>query len=114
YRVIVNRAIDHRRRPQNDDIDAIAEPASDAPDAVSVLHRRQVTRRLRQAQEKLPEQQRVAVTLYYFEGLNASDVAVVMGVSLGAVESLLKRARQNLRQSLKASAQAVRDSFDDG
>lgn len=114
YRVIVNRAIDCRRRPHNDDIDAVAEPASDAPDAVNVLHRRQVTARLQQAQEKLPEQQRIAITLYYFEGLSASDVAMVMGATVGAVESLLKRARQNLRQSLKGSAQAVRDSFDDG
>lgn len=114
YRAVVNRVIDHRRRPQNDDIDAVEEPAAAGPDAVDRLHRRQVADRLRRAQEKLPPQQRVAITLYYFQGLSAQEVASIMQLSVGAVESLLKRARQNLRQSLKASAQAVRDSFDDG
>lgn len=114
YRVVVNKAIDHRRKPKSDDIDAVPERAADTPDALDALHRRRVADRLRQAQKKLPEQQRVAVTLYYFEGLNASDVATVMSTSVGAVESLLKRARHNLRRILVADARAVRDSFDDG
>ena len=114
YRAVVNRVIDHRRRPRNDHIDAVPEPAVGGPDAVDRLHRRQVADRLRQAQEKLPQQQKIAVALYYFQGLSAPEVASIMDASVVAVEALLKRARQNLRQSLKASAQTVRDSFDDG
>lgn len=113
YRVVANRAIDHRRRPRAEAIDVVSEHAAEGPDAVSTIQRVQVTERLRLAQERLPEQQRVAIALYYYEGLTAADVADVMNTTLGAVESLLKRARQNLRQSLKGFAVAVRDSFAD-
>lgn len=113
YRVVTNRAIDHRRRPRSEDIETAGDFPSDGPDALDAIHRSQVTHRLREAQQKLPEQQRVAVALYYFEGLSAAGVADVMNTSVGAVESLLKRARQNLRRSLKGMSQAVVESFDD-
>nr|WP_255636382.1 sigma-70 family RNA polymerase sigma factor [Azospirillum sp. 412522] len=114
YRVVVNRCIDHRRRPVGQDLDAVAEPSDNAPDAVSTIHRRQVAARLLDAQTKLTAQQRAAVTLFYYENLSNADIAGVMQISIGAVESLLKRARQQLRLLLRASAQAARDSFDDG
>jgi len=113
YRVIVNRSIDHRRRPVGQDLDAAPEPADAAPDAVSLIQRRQVATRLGDACRRLPPPQQAAVTLFYFEGLSAADTASVMQISLGAVESLLKRARQQLRGLLRASAQAAKDAFDD-
>ncbi|MFP5515603.1 MAG: RNA polymerase sigma factor [Alphaproteobacteria bacterium] len=114
YRVVVNRCIDHKRRPVGQDLEAVAEPSDTAPDAVSTIHRRQVAARLLDAQNKLTPQQRAAVTLFYYENLSNADIASVMQISIGAVESLLKRARQQLRLLLRASAQAARDSFDDG
>jgi RNA polymerase sigma-70 factor (ECF subfamily) len=114
YRVVVNRCIDHRRRPAGEDLDAVAEPPDTAPDAVHAIQRRQVSARLEAARERLPKQQQVALTLFYYEGLSNADIASVMQISVTAVESLLKRARQQLRQLLRASAQAARDSFDDG
>ena len=114
YRVVVNRCIDHKRRPVGQDLETVAEPSDSAPDAVSTSHRRQVAARLSDAQNKLTPQQRAAVTLFYYENLSNADIAAVMQISVGAVESLLKRARQQLRLLLRASAQAARDSFDDG
>lgn len=114
YRVVVNRCIDHKRRPVGQDLEAVAEPSDSAPDAVSTIHRRQIAARLLDAQNRLTPQQRAAVTLFYYENLSNADIASVMQISIGAVESLLKRARQQLRLLLRASAQAARDSFDDG
>lgn len=114
YRVVLNRCIDHKRRPVGQDLDTVAEPSDGAPDAVSTIHRRQVAARLADAQNRLTPQQRAAVTLFYYENLSNADIAAVMQISIGAVESLLKRARQQLRLLLRASAQAARDSFDDG
>lgn len=114
YRVITNRCIDLRRRPQGEQLDAVAEPADPSPDAVSTIHRRQVARRLKDAQAKLPPQQQAALTLFYNEGLSNADIATVLQISVSAVESLLKRARQQLRVLLRSSAQAARESFDDG
>lgn len=114
YRVVVNRCIDHKRRPVSQDIDSVEEPADARPDAVHAIHRQRVAARLLDAQTKLTPQQRAAVTLFYYENLSNADIATIMQISVGAVESLLKRARQQLRLLLRASAQAAREAFDDG
>ncbi|MBK3775585.1 RNA polymerase sigma factor [Azospirillum sp. YIM DDC1] len=114
YRVVVNRCIDHKRRPAGEDLDSVPEPPDHAPDAVTHIQRRQVAARLRDAQDRLPPQQRAALALCYNEGLSSAEVATIMQISVTAVESLLKRARQQLRTLLRASAQAARDSFEDG
>jgi RNA polymerase sigma-70 factor, ECF subfamily len=114
YRVVVNRCIDHKRRPISQELDAVAEPPDASPDAVSTIHRQQIAARLSDAQSKLTPQQRAAITLFYYENLTNADIAIVMQISVGAVESLLKRARQQLRLLLRASVQAAKDSFDDG
>ena len=44
----------------------------------------------------LPERQRVALTLFHYEGMSQSEVASVMAISEEAVESLLGRARRQL------------------
>jgi RNA polymerase sigma-70 factor (ECF subfamily) len=45
----------------------------------------------------LPHQQRVAVALYYVEGLPVVEVAAAMGLAEGSVKSHLHDARQRLR-----------------
>lgn len=55
-----------------------------------------------EAIDALPERQRAAVTLHRFEGLSASEVAQIMGLSTGAVESLLHRARKALLEDFMA------------
>jgi RNA polymerase sigma-70 factor (ECF subfamily) len=46
----------------------------------------------------LPPDQRVALTLKAVEGMSSGEVAGAMGVSEGAVEQLLVRARAALRK----------------
>ncbi|MGL6268876.1 MAG: RNA polymerase sigma factor, partial [Chitinophagaceae bacterium] len=50
--------------------------------------------------KKLPENQRVAFTLHKVEGLSYQEVADVMQISVSAIESLIHRARQNLKKML--------------
>jgi RNA polymerase sigma-70 factor, ECF subfamily len=45
----------------------------------------------------LPRQQRVAVALYYVDGLSIAEVAATMGLAEGSVKSHLHDARQRLR-----------------
>jgi len=50
--------------------------------------------------DQLPENQKAAFVLNKIEGLSYSEVADVLNTSVPSVESLLFRARQNLRKSL--------------
>lgn len=51
--------------------------------------------------DSLPENQRVAFTLSKVEQLSQREIADIMKLNEGAVESLLQRAKQNLRRSLE-------------
>jgi RNA polymerase sigma-70 factor, ECF subfamily len=113
YRVVTNRCIDLRRRPRTDDVDAIPEPMDSRPDAVSTMHRHQVSTILDEAIKRLPEQQRIALILSYHEDMSNADIAEVMETTVSAVESLLKRGRQQLRAILRSNEGDIRQSFTD-
>lgn len=108
YRVIVNRCIDLRRMPKSEWLDDMPEPADDADDSVTLIQRREVYGQLEAALARLPTQQRAAVALSYYDDLGNAEIAEVLGTSVSAVESLLKRGRQRLRELLKRSERDVR------
>jgi RNA polymerase sigma-70 factor, ECF subfamily len=113
YRVVTNRCIDFTRQPRGEDVDNVPELAADQPDAVTSMHRDEVHGMLEVAMKRLPDQQRIAVVLSYHENLSNSEIAEVMGTTVSAVESLLKRGRQQLRKLLRRSERDIRQSFDD-
>ena len=49
---------------------------------------------------ELPERQRAALALCHFEGKTNIEAAAALGITVGAVESLLVRARRALKESL--------------
>jgi RNA polymerase sigma-70 factor (ECF subfamily) len=113
YRVISNRCIDLHRLPRTDNVDAVPEPMDAQPDVVSAMQRDEVTRMLENAMQRLPEQQRVAVILSYHENMSNGEIADVMDTTVAAVESLLKRGRQQLRDLLRRHEGDIRHSFTD-
>lgn len=52
------------------------------------------------ALEKLPENQRIAFTLHKIDGIPYEEIAGIMDTSLSSIESLIFRARQNLKKLL--------------
>lgn len=107
YRVVVNRCIDLRRRPTSECLDDVPEPMDDEADSVTRIHRAQVFGRLEDAMARLPEQQRLALTLSYFDDLGNAEIADILDTTVSAVESLLKRGRQTLRERLRRSERDV-------
>lgn len=78
-------------------------PTHDPPDFEHpgvLAERREQARVLLQAVARLPERQQAAFTLFHLEGLPHSEIAEALGLSVGAVESLLHRAKASLRQHL--------------
>jgi len=100
YRVLVNLSIDRKRRPRLFVLEAAGDPADPGPDAFDEVAGGETARRVREAVGALPERQRAALTLCHFEGMSNAEAAQVLEVSVGALESLLVRARRNLRDTL--------------
>lgn len=65
------------------------------------LERKEEAAQLMTAIAQLPENQKVAFVLHKLEGLSYLEIAEVMGNTLPAVESLMHRARINLRKILE-------------
>jgi RNA polymerase sigma-70 factor (ECF subfamily) len=100
YRIVVNLAIDRKRRPTHAAIDDVDEPIDESDDGFTQIHRRQVADAVTAAMQRLPERQRVALALCFFDQMSNIEAGKVMSLSVGAVESLLVRARRALRQEL--------------
>lgn len=101
YRVAVNRVIDIKRKPQFGDGSELEEVPDESMSAVEKLSQHQDFKRLRAAIKKLSDQQQIAINLFYDRELSNQEAAAIMGVSVNAMESLLKRARKRLREELK-------------
>jgi RNA polymerase sigma-70 factor (ECF subfamily) len=112
YRVVVNRCIDLKRKTRETAVDEVPDVADDSASAVTTIHHGQMSRKLEDALTHLPEQQRAAVVLFYFEDMSNAEVADVMETSVGAVESLLKRARKKLRDLMRHSETDAQHLFD--
>jgi RNA polymerase sigma-70 factor, ECF subfamily len=113
YRVVSNRCIDLRRKPRTENVDAVPEVADGRPDASHVIERNEIGHLLEAAMQRLPEQQRVAVILSYHENMSNGEIAEVMDTTVAAVESLLKRGRQQLRELLRRHERDLRNAFTD-
>jgi RNA polymerase sigma-70 factor (ECF subfamily) len=111
YRITIHKCIDLNKKVRHSNLDDAQEPVSQALDALSQLHLMQFSKHLSQAIGKLSEGQQMAVALHYSEGLSAQDCAAVMGMKKTAVEALLKRARQKLRDMLEV-AEVLGDKID--
>jgi RNA polymerase sigma-70 factor (ECF subfamily) len=113
YRVISNRCIDLRRKPRNENVETVPEIADGQPGAVEIIERNELNGMLELAMQRLPEQQRIAVIFSYHESMSNGEIAEVMDTTVAAVESLLKRGRQQLRQLLRKHERDIRTAFTD-
>lgn len=111
YRIAVNKSLEHLRRMKRKRRAGILtwfnkenrEVSNDAVDfnhpGVQVENEEQ-SRILFRAVEKLPESQKIAFTLHKLEGLSYEQIAAVMQKTLSSVESLMHRAKSNLKKEL--------------
>ena len=100
YRVVHNLCIDQLRRTRTD-CDALEDELVDsALTPPEQLEQRQRGLGIRQALAQLPERQRAAIVLSHYEDCSQSEAAAILGVSEGALESLLSRGRATLRTLL--------------
>jgi RNA polymerase sigma-70 factor (ECF subfamily) len=101
-RVVSNLCVDRMRSGKRlmvtDEVPEQAEPATQH----SQLEAQDTSERVEAALRALPDRQRLALTLFHYEGLSQIEVGKAMGISDEAVESLLARARRTLKTALRA------------
>ncbi len=101
-RVASNLSIDRIRSGRRTDVtDEVPEQIKNA-DQLTGLATAELGTRVDQALKGLPDRQRLALTLFHYEGLSQIEVGRALGVSDEAVESLLSRARRALKVELQA------------
>ena len=100
HRVVFNASIDRRRRRPWIPLDEAPETVDPAPDGVTAAMLRQRRGAVLAAIGELPERQRDALLTHYFAESAGPEMAVRLGLSVGAVEALLVRARRALRKAL--------------
>ena len=104
YRITVNTSLNYLRRQKRFGFLSGGEPRTDTPDFEHpgvLLEKKENARALFKVIDALPNQQKTAFILSFVEELPRQEVAEIMKVSLKAVESLLQRAKGNLRTKLE-------------
>ncbi len=113
YRIAVNTALDFLKRAGRSPVTAVEDPeltaspvrgqagsgvAMVAPDAA--MRREEVARITREVLDELPEIFRTVLVLREFEDLSYQEMAEVLGISIGTVESRLFRARARFKDAM--------------
>ena len=115
YRIAINKSLNHLKqqkrrqfltriglRSAGSDEDHTSVPAdNDQLNAEEAITEREIRSILHLALDKLPANQRIAFTMCKYERLSYQEIAEVMNVSLSSVESLIHRAKSNLRNKLE-------------
>jgi RNA polymerase sigma-70 factor, ECF subfamily len=109
YRIAVNTASDHlsrrsRRRLQLvEDESALdqGQPRSPATDVSQPMIEEELVQVTRKILDRLPEKYRTILVLREYEDLSYTDIAAVLGINLGTVESRLFRARQRFKEAIE-------------
>ncbi len=109
FRIMRNAWIDEVRAqvPQDPIEDAEAAGRLLSPDGPSATEARLELAAVRQAMDKLPEEQRSVLMLVCVEGLRYREAAAALGVPEGTVMSRLSRARSALAGALGMTSAAA-------
>ncbi len=100
-RVVINLCLDRKRRAPWVELETAGEIVDPAPGAGEKAEDDERERMLAAAIETLPTRQRSAIVLTYGDGMSNAQVAEILDTSVSAVETLLVRAKQNLRRALE-------------
>ena len=102
FRILVNLCLDRKRRPDMLSLETAGEPADPGRGAVEKIYQDELSRTIGTAVRELPERQRAALALCYYEEMSNLEAADALSVSVSALEALLVRARRTLRTKLAA------------
>jgi RNA polymerase sigma-70 factor, ECF subfamily len=104
YRVTVNLCLNRQRQKPFAPLEDAIDPPDPSPTAAEALERRETDGLVANAIAELPDRQRAAIVLTYYEGLSNAETASVLETTISSVEALLVRAKRALRAELADAA----------
>jgi RNA polymerase sigma-70 factor (ECF subfamily) len=107
-RVATRLCIDDKRRKRPVYTDFVPEKVDPAPRADIELVRSETSKRVQDAILDLPERQRAALVLSYYQHQSQKEGAAILGIGEKAFESLLSRAKSALKFSLLPEKETIR------
>ncbi|GAB5389601.1 MAG: hypothetical protein Alpg2KO_25690 [Alphaproteobacteria bacterium] len=110
YRVLRIQVIDRQRKKKAQPLEDAPEPVDESRDAHDMVEAVETSGQVRAAIATLPEKQRLALTLCFYEGFSNAEAAEQMDTTVKAIESLLVRARRSLRDQLASVYEATKGS----
>jgi RNA polymerase sigma-70 factor (ECF subfamily) len=100
YKIVVNQCLNYRSRERKN-TDALDRPVKDeTPEADVSLEAGERQAAVRKAIDELPEKQRIALILSRFDRKSYKEISEIMRCSLSSVESLIFRAKENLKKKI--------------
>lgn len=109
HRVAMNLCFDRKRRFRVVTVDTMPDPADDAAPVDRRIEADQAAQAVAAALDDLPERYRAALVLCYYEGFSNALAAEVLDLNIKAMESLLFRARRQMRTLLETRDVACAD-----
>ena len=111
YRITLSKALDHEKKRKRKKRFAFVQSLFSGPEEEPLhpvefdhpgvkLEKKESANDLFNALKQLPDNQRIAFTLHKLEGQSYLEIAEIMNTSLYAVESLMGRAKGNLKKIL--------------
>jgi RNA polymerase sigma-70 factor (ECF subfamily) len=116
-RIVTNACYDELRRQKRrptvsiDQTDDALQWMSPAENPEGAAQRAELNRAIQGCLDGLPIEQRTAAVLCDVQGYEYGEIAAIMGVSLGTVKSRLSRARDRLRDCLRAAGELLPDVY---
>ena len=104
YRIAINTGLNYTRKMKFQKfiqpIETLFNIGSGGDDAQQKMDDEEQQNHVQLAIQSLPENQRIALTLRTFRELSYDEISDIMDVSVSSVESLLFRAKKNLKKKL--------------
>lgn len=113
-RVATNGAIDRLRKKRPDASDDLPDQVDPAAGADEAIQAGEAADAVQRAIDGLPDRQRLALMLTYYQGLPNKEAAELLDVSVDALESLLARARRALKATLSDHWRGLLEDFAQG
>jgi RNA polymerase sigma-70 factor, ECF subfamily len=97
YQIITRLCLDRAKKKQPLSAETVPDLPDPRPGAAETIIREETAATVRAALDVLPPNQRMAIILRYYEELNYEDIAAALATTPKAVERLLARGRNCLR-----------------